>query len=201
MKHKHHITPKHMGGSDDPSNLIELSVEEHAEAHRLLYERNGLIEDLIAWKCLSGRTITEEDRILLSISGFRKYMSVPENRLLWKNHIRLARKKQVITETHRRNIGKSMKRAYEEGRKSYVRPSEEYLKENYERNKHKMTESRRSSDKWREAVSSEISRNRRRANSPKSRPVIIDGVEYASIRQAAKESVYSYSQIRRMISS
>jgi len=33
MKHKHHIVPKHMGGSDDPSNLIELTIEEHAEAH------------------------------------------------------------------------------------------------------------------------------------------------------------------------
>lgn len=41
MKHIHHIIPKHMGGSDDPANLTELSVEEHAEAHRLLYEQHG----------------------------------------------------------------------------------------------------------------------------------------------------------------
>ena len=36
--HKHHIIPKHMGGTDDPSNLIELTIEEHAEAHRKLFE-------------------------------------------------------------------------------------------------------------------------------------------------------------------
>jgi len=28
-----------MGGTDDPSNLIELTVEEHAEAHRELWEQ------------------------------------------------------------------------------------------------------------------------------------------------------------------
>ena len=43
-----------MGGSDDASNLIELSVEEHAEAHRILYETYGKEEDLLAWCGLSG---------------------------------------------------------------------------------------------------------------------------------------------------
>lgn len=33
MKHKHHIIPKHMGGT----------IEEHAEAHRQLYEKYGII--------------------------------------------------------------------------------------------------------------------------------------------------------------
>jgi hypothetical protein len=30
LKHIHHIVPKHMGGTDDPSNLVELTVAEHA---------------------------------------------------------------------------------------------------------------------------------------------------------------------------
>ena len=58
--HKHHIIPRHMGGTDDPSNIIELSVEEHAEAHRVLYEKYGKREDYIAWKGLSGN-IGKED--------------------------------------------------------------------------------------------------------------------------------------------
>lgn len=44
-----------MGGTDDPSNIIELTVEEHAEAHKLLYEQYGRKEDLCAWKGLSGQ--------------------------------------------------------------------------------------------------------------------------------------------------
>ena len=60
MKHKHHIIPKHMGGTDDPSNLIELSVEEHTEAHRVLWEQHGRKEDELAWKGLAGIIGKEE---------------------------------------------------------------------------------------------------------------------------------------------
>ena len=51
--HKHHIIPRHMGGSDDPSNLIELTVEEHAEAHKKLFEEHGCWQDYLAWHGLS----------------------------------------------------------------------------------------------------------------------------------------------------
>jgi hypothetical protein len=60
MKHIHHIIPKHMGGTDDLSNLIELTVKEHAEAHRLLYEQHGHWQDYCAWQALSGRLGQEE---------------------------------------------------------------------------------------------------------------------------------------------
>jgi len=60
MIHKHHIIPKHMGGTDDTDNLIELSVEEHAEAHRMLYEQHERKEDYLAWKGLSGQIDKEE---------------------------------------------------------------------------------------------------------------------------------------------
>ena len=38
--HKHHIIPRHAGGTDDSSNLVELTVEAHAEAHKKLYEEH-----------------------------------------------------------------------------------------------------------------------------------------------------------------
>ena len=60
MKHIHHIIPEYMGGTNDPSNLIELTVEEHAEAHRKLYEQHGNWQDYCAWQALSGRIDQEE---------------------------------------------------------------------------------------------------------------------------------------------
>ena len=51
-----------MGGTDNPSNLIELTIEEHAEAHRLLYETYGRWQDRVAWLSLSG-IMLEEERI------------------------------------------------------------------------------------------------------------------------------------------
>ena len=60
IKHKHHIIPRHAGGSDDPSNIIELTIEEHAEAHRLLFEKYGRQEDRWAWLGLSGQIDKQE---------------------------------------------------------------------------------------------------------------------------------------------
>jgi hypothetical protein len=60
--HKHHIVPRHAGGSDDPSNLIELTIADHAEAHRLLYEQYNRWQDRVAWLSLSG-IMKDEERI------------------------------------------------------------------------------------------------------------------------------------------
>lgn len=60
MKHTHHIIPKHMGGTDEESNLVELTVEEHAEAHKKLYEEHGKWEDYLAWQGLAGLMTREE---------------------------------------------------------------------------------------------------------------------------------------------
>ena len=60
MKHTHHIIPKHLGGTDDPSNLIELTVEQHAEEHRILFEKYGCWQDEVAWMGLSGMIGKEE---------------------------------------------------------------------------------------------------------------------------------------------
>ena len=60
MKHLHHIIPRHMGGTDDASNLIELTVQEHAEAHLKLFEQYGKTEDLCAYYMLSGKNTDPE---------------------------------------------------------------------------------------------------------------------------------------------
>ena len=89
MKHTHHIIPKHMGGTDDETNLKRgLSIEEHAEEHRLLWLKYGKIEDKIAWQCLSGRTLSEEDRIILAKSGFQAFLNDPKRVEICKDCIK-----------------------------------------------------------------------------------------------------------------
>ena len=80
MKHAHHILPKHAGGTDDPSNLVELTVAEHAEAHRVLYEKHGRWQDKLAWVTLSGQiTIEAARRLKVSLANKGKPKS-PEHR-------------------------------------------------------------------------------------------------------------------------
>jgi len=66
LTHFHHIVPKHMGGTDDPLNLIELTVEEHANAHKKLWEEHGRWQDEFAWKLLDGQIHKEERNRQLS---------------------------------------------------------------------------------------------------------------------------------------
>lgn len=61
-KHKHHIIPKHAGGTNEPSNLVKLTIEEHSEAHRKLYEEHGRWQDRVAWLSLAG-IMKDEERI------------------------------------------------------------------------------------------------------------------------------------------
>lgn len=57
-----------MGGSDDPSNLVELTRKEHAMAHMKLYEQYGKKEDLGAYYLLTGQT-DEAAKISSSLGG------------------------------------------------------------------------------------------------------------------------------------
>lgn len=50
--HQHHIQPKHSNGSGESWNLILLSPEEHARAHKLLFQCYGNYYDKCAWHML-----------------------------------------------------------------------------------------------------------------------------------------------------
>lgn len=104
MKHIHHIIPKHMGGTDDPSNLVELTVEEHAEAHRILYEEHGRWEDKCAYLALSGRIGQEE--ILRMKQGANKGKELPQE---WKDKISKGKTGTKMSEETKRKISEAMK--------------------------------------------------------------------------------------------
>lgn len=75
--HKHHIVPKHMGGTDNPDNLVELTIEQHAEAHRLLYEQHGKIQDKLAWQGLAG-LISNQELVYILLSESKKGSKNPQ---------------------------------------------------------------------------------------------------------------------------
>ena len=53
-----------MGGTDDPANLIALTIEEHADAHHKLYESYGKVEDKIAYLGLPLRMVISLLRVI-----------------------------------------------------------------------------------------------------------------------------------------
>lgn len=86
LTHKHHIIPKHMGGTNDKSNIIELTVEGHAEAHRNLFEEYGNWQDYAAWQGLSGR-MSKEEIIRYNLSKTHK------GKTLSPKHVEILREK------------------------------------------------------------------------------------------------------------
>ena len=110
-----------MGGSDDPSNLVELTVEEHAEAHKKLWEQYGNIKDYCAWKGLegtigkeeiirllmdpTGRVHTEETKNKISQSHKGKQKHTEES----KEKLRQFRTGMKLSEEHKRKIGDASK--------------------------------------------------------------------------------------------
>ena len=94
--HKHHIIPRHAGGTDDPSNIVLLTVEEHAEAHRLLYEEHGRWQDRVAWQALSGMIGKEE--IIRQINSEAHKGKIPWNK--GKTGIYSEESRKKMSETH-----------------------------------------------------------------------------------------------------
>ena len=69
MKHIHHIIPKHMGGTDDSTNLYECTAEEHAELHLVLYLEHGRWQDWVACQGLAGIIGHEESVYASQVLG------------------------------------------------------------------------------------------------------------------------------------
>jgi len=94
-----------MGGSNDPSNIIELSVEEHAEAHRKLYEEHGHWQDHLAWKALSGQINSDEIRRLKTILAWTGRTHTDDA----KEKIKAARANQIISDETKAKMSKVRK--------------------------------------------------------------------------------------------
>lgn len=94
-----------MGGSDEPSNLVELSVEDHAEEHRKLFVEHGKQEDFMAWHMLKGQMDKDEALTMArSIGGSMKNRMSPEGKARM-----IASKKGIpLNQVHRKKIAKAL---------------------------------------------------------------------------------------------
>ena len=109
--HKHHIVPRHAGGSDDPSNIVELTVEEHAEAHRLLYEEHGRWQDKLAWQGLAGMIGKEEIIRQRNIENGKKWKGRPKSEEHKRKiaESRTGKKRGPLSEETRRKMSEAHK--------------------------------------------------------------------------------------------
>ena len=71
MKHNHHLNPKHLGGTDHPSNIVKgVSITRHAMFHYANWQLWGSEGDRIAYKALAGAISKEEIiELVLSFAG------------------------------------------------------------------------------------------------------------------------------------
>jgi|TARA_B110000285_G_C14705140_1_gene415215 hypothetical protein len=97
MIHKHHIVPRHAGGTDDSSNIVELTVKEHAQAHKELYDKHGHEYDQIAYRMLSGQIpVAEATRQAQSFANLKKN----------KTALQLQRSRENFVKASQSNIGR-----------------------------------------------------------------------------------------------
>ena len=154
MKHKHHIIPKHAGGTDDPSNIVYLTIEEHAEAHKKLYKKYGRWQDKVAYEGLSGQ-IESKDVIkeVYKQNGLaqvhhlhtksvkekarQRTIEVNKGKVLSKEHkekLRLARLGQKHKEEDKKKIGKALSKEHiitnPQGKKFVISNLNEFARKN-----------------------------------------------------------------------
>ena len=92
-----------MGGTDDPNNLKELTVKQHATAHKKLYKKHGKWEDKIAWQMLSGQITNYEAK-----QQVRRLANLGKQHFLGKTHTDEYKKKLSLMMTERRKKNKNM---------------------------------------------------------------------------------------------
>jgi hypothetical protein len=104
IKHKHHIIPRHRGGSDDPSNLVEVTLNQHIMFHWCEWNRTGNHMDQIAYRMLSGKDDSKEQARLNAIqvrkgTALRSEQARQASLRRWKNDEERKRQSERTSKT------------------------------------------------------------------------------------------------------
>ena len=220
--HIHHIIPKHMGGSDEPENLIELTVEEHAEAHRQLFREYGKIQDKIAWKMLSGKTDESEAlRKKFAKIKFQEFLNDPVKSKEWKDKISNSLKGRTNTKESNKKRTETLKKWHKQNKEFFLSTFTEERKEKMKETipLDAMAKGRKTSKKWKDAVTSEkfkkqhseqmkgreitwgneISAAKKGKPTKSTKAVTINGILYPSIAEASRKTGIKKHKIKTLM--
>lgn len=168
-----------MKGTNDSSNIIELTIEEHAEAHYLLYLKYSKWQDKIAWLCLSGQiTNAEANHMTLVESG--KLNVGSNNPMFGKHH----------TETTKQKMRKpKSKEAKEKMRLAKLGKSQS---QNHIKKRMQSMKSIYNSKSYKKKIS--------QANKGKRAiPITINGITYKTKTEARKKLKIRYTKLKQLI--
>ena len=175
IKHIHHIIPRHMGGNDHPSNLIELSIAEHAEAHRLLYEKYGCWQDKVAWQGLLG--LIDHEDIIQEMYNARKGKG---NFFYGKKH----------TEETKQKISSSNK-----GKLKGIKQTPEHIEKRKCEGERNGMYGKQPWNKGKTGVQPKSLEAKKKV----SVPIVFRGVEYYSIKDAARQNNLSDYLVKKEV--
>ena len=116
----HHIVPKCLGGSNDPSNLVRLTAEEHFLAHQLLvkiHPDNAKLALAVSMMCIKNPNHQRNNKMY---GWLRRAFSEAQKTKVRKPRAKETkpRKKRVLSEEHKIKI----KQAWEDGKYSSSQP-------------------------------------------------------------------------------
>lgn len=124
-----------MGGTDDPSNLVELTIEEHAEAHRVLWEEHGHWQDELAWKGLSGQIGKEE----MTIEAVKRANTGRKHTPEHNRRISESKKGMVFTEAHKKALSEAQLKSKNHAKRGKKDPKHSELMSGYKYRKEPCT--------------------------------------------------------------
>lgn len=206
---RHHIVPRHAGGTNNKENLIKLSLKDHILAHKIRYEVYGSQYDLSACNYMTGQS-AEAKKIICAANGAKS-----KGRKLTEEHKRKLSKPGKLNPFHGKTHTEEVKKRIREkaiGRKWSKKAREKLSKTLKLRSD--ITNPRRCKingevypSLTQAAVDLNISKSllmyrlnsiiwtdykwidppRQKKRSKNTKKVIIDRVEYPSISQAASE--------------
>lgn len=99
--HWHHIVPKHLGGTDDKSNLILLSPYDHAMAHLKMYQEHGKDADAWAYNRLIGQAKLNLEQIRYLKPNLGKKFSDQVNKKKGRSGNKNAMSRLEVKEKHK----------------------------------------------------------------------------------------------------